>query len=193
MEDVTPKPILFNCWKHHQGFILQEIRKMGISGDLSQLKINLKKIGNSTTDLYTGQCSVEEITDFTLSVLDEKNIKEEKPYLKWISDTEEEYQTILFPDDSIWVFKIGIEEGKYVHIHPGRNVPHTVRAKANVLKTAIAVNLIALIEHQNPLHTETINKVREEIIHLDPIKFVTLNQELGRIIYDFAVKLEILN
>ncbi len=193
MEDVIPKPILFNCWKHHQGFILQEIRKMKMSGNLSRLKINLKKIGNSTTDLYTGQFSVKEITDYTISVLDQKNIREELNYQKWISENKQEYQSILYPDDSIWVFKIGIEEGKYVHIHPGRNVPHTVRTKANVLKTAIAVNLMALIDQQNPLNIETINRVRKEIIDLDPIKFVTFNQELGRIIYDFALKLEILN
>jgi len=189
MENFIPKPILFNCWKHHQEFIMGEIRKMKVSKDLSVLKDQLKKIGDSTTDLYVGHLNLDRIATTALSFLEQKNIINKEAYLKWIKESSEEYRTVPFPDESVWVFKIGIEEGKYVHIHPGRKVPHTLRAKANVLKTAIAVNAKAFLDQSNPLDIELINWVRKDLINLDPIKFVTLNQELGRIIYDFAIKL----
>ncbi len=189
MDNCMPEPILFNCWKHHQNFILDEIRKVGVSRDLYQLKTSLKLIGDSTTDLYIGTMSLDSIATFTDSFLREHQMVDKDSYLSWVNESTEQYKTIPFPDESVWVFKIGIEPGKYVHIHPGRNAPHTVRAKANVLKTAIAVNTKAMIDQSNPLLVETVNSVREELINLDPIKFVTLNQELGRLIYHFAVKL----
>ncbi len=189
IDNCIPDPILFNCWKHHQDFILQQIRKIGNLADLDHLRTSLKLIGDSTTDLYIGSMDLEQIAAFILSFLDENNLKTHRDYLAWINESPDQYKTIPFPDKSVWVLKIGIEPGKYVHIHPGRNVPHTIRAKANVLKTAIAVNAKAAIERCNPLRLESINTVREELIHLDPIKFVTMNQELGRLIYHFAVKL----
>jgi hypothetical protein len=189
MGNFMPEPVLFNCWKHHQGFIMCEIGKMEDSDDLSDLKNHLKKIGDSTTDLYVGKLNLEHIAAATLSFLDQNKIKHEKAYLEWIKESPDEYKTSPFPDGSVWVFKIGLEKGRYVHIHPGRRVPHTIRTKANVLKTAIAVNAKSVIDGSNPLDIESINQVRKDMINLDPIKFVTMNQELGRVIYDFAMKL----
>ena len=187
MDNCMPEPILFNCWKHHQEFILKEIRKIGAKADLQRLRTSLKQIGDSTTDLYIGSMNLEQIGAFILSFLEEYNLMTQGDYLGWINESPDLYKTLPFPDQSIWVLKIGIEPGRYVHIHPGRNVPLTIRAKANVLKTAIAVNAKALIDQSNPLGIESVNTVREELIHLDPIKFVTLNQELGRLIYHFAL------
>ena len=107
---------------------------------------------------------------------------------RWVRGSNEEYRTETFPDGSVWVFRTGFEKGKYVHIHPGRNVPLTTRVKANVLKTAIAVNALAIIHGGNPLDPVNINHVRREFLRLEPIRFVTLNHELGRMIYQFAVK-----
>lgn len=189
MENRMPEPILFNCWKHHQQFIVDEIMKINNHSDLYTLRAGLKLIGDSTTDLYVGSMNLDQISAFTHSFLNKNKLANEALYLSWIRDSSDQYITIPFPDQSVWVFKIGIEPGRYVHIHPGRNVPHTVRAKANVLKTAIAVNARAWLDQSNPLRIENINTVREELIHLDPIKFITMNQELGRLIYDFAIKL----
>lgn len=193
MDNCLPIPILFNCWKHHQDFILNEIRKLGVAQDLYGLQPILKLIGESTTDLYMGSMSPEEIAAFTGFFLRKNNLMDKDSYFTWIAESKDQYKTIPFPDESIWVLKNGIEPGRYVHIHPGRNVPYTIRTKANVLKTAIAANTKALIDQSNPLLVENVNKVRKDLINLDPIKFVTLNQELGRMIYHFAVKLGIIN
>lgn len=189
MDNQVPEPILFNCWKHHQDFILDEIRKLGSPSDLFSLQSNLRLVGDSTTDLYTGSMDLDQIAAFTLSFLKKEKLENEAEYLNWIRESSDQYKTLPFPDQCIWVLKIGIEPGRYVHIHPGRNVPNTVRAKANVLKTAIAVNAKAWLDQSNPLRIENINTIRTELIHLDPIKFITMNQELGRLIYDFANKL----
>jgi len=189
MDNRVPEPILFNCWKHHQEFILDEIRKLGSLSDLFTLQPNLRLIGDSTTDLYTGSMDLDQIATFTISFLKKDKLENEAEYLEWIRESSDSYKILPFPDQCIWVFKIGVEPGRHVHIHPGRNVPHTVRAKANVLKTAIAVNAKAWLDQSNPLRIENINAVREELIHLNPIKFVTMNQELGRLIYNFAIKL----
>jgi hypothetical protein len=132
---------------------------------------------------------LNQIAAFTISFLKKDKLENESEYLDWIRKSSDQYRILPFPDQCIWVFKIGVEPGRHVHIHPGRNVPHTVRAKANVLKTAIAVNAKAWLDESNPLRIENINTVREDLIRLEPIKFVTMNQELGRLIYDFAIKL----
>lgn len=187
-----PKPVLFNPWKHHQDYIIGQIRKFADPDELPSLSGHLNKIGESTTDLYVGPLGLEEIADLTLTVLEKLNLNNEESYLHWIRRSEGKYRTETFPDNSVWVFRIGYDEGRYVHIHPGRNVPFTLRVKANILKTAISVNARSLAEGGNPLDIKKINAVRREFIGLDPIKFVTLNHELGRMIYYFAVKIGIL-
>ena len=41
------------------------------------------------------------------------------------------------PDGSAWVLRQGEEGGRYVHVHPGRRTPPTLRVRATVLKTAV--------------------------------------------------------
>ncbi len=192
MDAAIPKPVLFNYWKHHQGFLINFVSNTSSDGDPSYLRSQLKKVGSSTTDLYTGDLAVDEIAGITQSLIAERKIDRESRYLQWIRQSEEEYQMLPFPDHSIWIFKIGTEEGRFVHIHPGRNVPHTIRVKANVLKTAIACCFVSLHENKNPLDIETINYARNTLIGLDPVRFITFNQELARIIHHFSLKLKLL-
>lgn len=189
--EVIPEPFIFNYWKHHFGFLIEAIREMHLREDTFGLKQNLKKIGNSTTDLYTGEISISEITDYCFQYLGDFNLLGKTDYLDWINSSGTSYREVIFPDRSVWVFKKGTEPNRHIHIHPGRNAPHTTRVKANVLKTAITANLISLIEDTNPLHIKTVNRVRMEFIDLDPVKFITLNQELGRVINAFAEQLDI--
>lgn len=189
MEKCSPEPLLFNCWKHHEGFLLNIINMVKSLNDLEDLKEDLKKIGNSTTDLYTGKLSLLEISKTVLDYLLGKDLLKKEIYFTWIDESGEEYRTLEFPDHSIWVLRKGNEPGRHIHIHPGRNVSHTLRVKANVLKTAIAVNAISKIENCHPLDIELINRVREDFMNLSPTKFVTTNQELGRMIIKLAEKL----
>lgn len=153
----------------------------------------MKVIGNSTTDLYTGTMSISEISEYCLRKLRESDQFKKGDYHKWIKQNPENYQEMEFPDLSIWILKIGIEMDRYVHIHPGRNVPYTVRVKANVLKTAYLANLFAFKDHKSPMDINLINDLRKEILDLSPIKFVTMNHDLGKMIYLFGYNLGIFN
>jgi len=191
MEELVPKPILFNFWKHHLYFLLAEIKKKPDKNVIEFLKIQMRKIGNSTTDLYTGNMNITEIAEFCIAKLKKMHRFRKDTYLKWLNTSPEAYQQLNFPDGSVWILKIGIEEGRHIHIHPGRNVPHTLRVKANILKTAYLANLFAFEDNISPLDINLINRIRAEILGLSPIKFVTMNQDLGKVIYLFGENLDI--
>lgn len=193
MESPAPKPILFNFWKHHLLFLLNEIRTSATKIDPESLRSAMKKIGNSTTDLYTGSMSIPEISEFCKRKLMEDSRFEKDTYFKWIKQDPESYREMTFPDKSIWILKIGVEKERHIHIHPGRNVLHTVRVKANILKTAYLSNLFACRYEKSPMDIDLINSLRNDVLDLSPIKFVTMNHDLGKIIYLFGKNLGIFN
>jgi len=193
MESPVPKPILFNLWKHHLSFLLDEIKISRQKIDYETLKSRMKIIGNSTTDLYTGTMNISEISEFCIRKLKENHRFEKDTYITWIKQHPEAYREIVYPDLSIWVLKIGIEKDRHIHIHPGRNVPHSIRVKANILKTAYLANLFAFKDHRSPLDIDLINTLRNDVLGLTPIKFVTMNHDLGKIIYLFGHNLGIYN
>jgi hypothetical protein len=192
MEDLVPEPVLFNCWKHHYDFLLAEIQKQYAFLDKELLKKLIIKIGNSTTDLYTGSMEIPELVEFCVKRLKRLHRYRKDTYLTWLQGSPEEYQLMDFPDGSVWVLKIGTEEGRHIHIHPGRNVPHSIRVKAIILKTSWLVNLYALNGNRSPMDIDLINYVRNEILGLSPIKFVTMNHDLGKMIYLFGRDLKLL-
>ena len=167
-------------------FLLSEIRKKPDSSETEFLKDQMKKIGNSTTDLYTGNLNIREICDYCITKLKKIHRYRKDTYLKWLNTHSESYQLIDLPDTSVWILKIGIEKGRHIHIHPGRNVPHTIRVKANILKTAYLTNLFAMMNNISPMDIDLINQLRSEILGLSPIKFVTMNHDLGKMIYLFG-------
>jgi hypothetical protein len=191
MEDLVQKPILFNYWKHHMNFLLADIQKQYAENDITSLKTRIKKIGNSTTDLYTGNLDIPELVSYCMAGLKKIHRYRKDTYLNWLRQSPEEYQLMDFPDGSVWILKIGTEVGRYIHLHPGRNVPQTMRVKATILKTTYIVNLYALKEKISPLDINLINTIRNDILGLSPIKFVTLNQDLGKMIYLFGSNLGI--
>lgn len=193
MESPAPKPILFNFWKHHLFFLLDEIKISPQEIDFEALRSRMKTIGNSTTDLYTGTMNIPAISEFCIKKLKENHQFEKDRYKKWIKEHPESYRELAYPDLSIWVLKIGIEKDRYIHIHPGRNVQHTIRVKANILKTAYLANLFAFKNHLSPMDINLINALRNDVLGLSPIKFVTMNHELGKIIYLFGHNLGIYN
>jgi hypothetical protein len=192
MEDLVSKPILFNYWKHHMNFLLSDLQEQSVKNDISSLRLRMQKIGNSTTDLYTGKMNIPELVNYCIDALKKMHRYRKDIYLNWLREKAEEYKFMDFPDGSVWILKIGTEEGRYIHLHPGRNVPGTLRVKATILKTSYLVNLHALIENISPLDINLINTVRNDILGLSPIKFVTMNHDLGKMIYLFGSKLGIL-
>ncbi len=132
-----PPPINFNCWKHHAGFIKKQIESVKETRDLDQLKVYLLKIGESQMDLYFGEYSPVNISTQILDYLHRNKIFSPDLYKDWLSKDGKGYQLVELKDKSVWTLRIGENLERYIHIHPGRYSPLTVRVKATTLKTAI--------------------------------------------------------
>ena len=137
--------------------------------------------------------NIPEISEFCIKSLKENHRFDKLDYINWIKQNPDLYREINLPDHSIWILKIGTVKDRHIHIHPGRNVPYTVRVKANILKTAYLANLFAMKNHQSPMNIDLINTLRNDVLGLSPIKFITMNHELGRMIYLFANNLGMIN
>jgi hypothetical protein len=182
MDSLIPKPVLLNCWKHHLGYIIDQIRSYSNDGVPEKLKTDLLNIGNSTTDLYTGKISPDEAGYSAIRFLKKSGKYEMVKYKKWIRESEKEYRCEKFPDNSVWIFKLGNDRERYIHIHPGRYVPETLRVKASVLKISIASMIEARIHHFNPMSLECINHVRKTYLDLSPVKNIRKDSELYKIL-----------
>ncbi|GAB3826437.1 hypothetical protein GCM10028895_37440 [Pontibacter rugosus] len=142
------------------------------------LRDALRTIGSSQLDLYLGSLTPEQIAEETILYLQERQLLQPKAYLSYLGTSG--YQLLPLSDGSNWTLRWGLAEGRYVHLHPGRYALHTLRVKANHLKTAIAAS-IACSKYSQPAHVGLLNQVRAEWLELPPIKSYTSEKGLGSI------------
>jgi len=183
-----PPPINFNCWKHHAGFIKKQIESVKEIKELEELKGYLLKIGESQMDLYLGRFSPSDISEQILSALHRIKIFESEQYKSRLSKDGKDYQLVELKDKSIWTLRLGENSERYVHIHPGRYSPHTIRVKATTLKTAILVLSSEKISEIKTLETQTINQIRKKYLDEPPLKSLSKASGLGRLIDLFHKK-----
>ncbi len=176
-------PITFNCWKHHAGFIKKQIefyRNEKIS--VEELQKTLLVIGESQMDLYVGELSPQKICDEIVSELISVGVLAFEEYKKWLFEKGNKYKLIEISDNSVWTLRLGKQEERYVHIHPGRYSPVTLRVKALTLKTAIAVLIINYEKNIPIIDTLKINEIRKKILNSPPVKKVSSNSAVVRVI-----------
>ena len=152
--------ILFNALKHHLGYIQTFIQ----NNDLERAKEQLLSIGASQMDLYVGELSVQDIENQIVEHLDKNNILDKMLFENFIQ-TQKDFFEITLSDASRWTLRIGNDATHYVHIHPSRYSPHTIRVRAGILKTAIGLELLKIKNY----NTLIINTLRIEL-GLSPIK-----------------------
>jgi len=177
-----PPPINFNCWKHHAGFIKKQIESIREVRDLEELKNYLLKIGESQMDLYFGRFSLTEISEQILSTLHQNKKVESEQYKNWLTKDGKDFQLIELRDKSIWTLRLGDDAERYVHIHPGRYSPNTVRVKAITLKTAILVLCSEKIGEIKTIETQTINQIRKKYLDEPPLKSFSSASGLRRLV-----------
>ncbi len=177
-----PLPIKFNCWKHHALFIKKELKSIKSEAQINQLQSKLLKIGESQMDLYYGLYSPIEIANYIIKHLASISIKSNKEYKNWLCKDGSEYQKITLKDKSIWTLRPGDEEKRFVHIHPGRYSPDTVRVKALTLKTAICFFAFAKIKSVTEFDIDLINEARKICLNASPLKSVNREAGLGKLI-----------
>lgn len=175
-------PVNFNCWKHHAGFIKEQILATRSEQDLKELSNYLLKIGESQMDIYIGNNSPKEISTQIIKQLKSKNLFEHKNYKKWIIEDENRYHKLTISDNSTWILRLGEDNEKYVHIHPGRYSPQTIRVKATTLKTAIMISCCQHIGELKVVDTESVNNIRLNYLNEPPLKSLAIAGGIRRLV-----------
>jgi hypothetical protein len=189
---IIPEPVLFNAWKHHLGFIAGQISTYRSYDQLAGLKQNLLNVGNSTTDLYTGSITPADAAHIAIGMVEAKGKLDPVDYPAWIRASTRHYRTVNYPDSSNWVFRIGVDPGRFIHIHPGRVGSHTQRVKASILKTVIGTMVLSQIFHVPPASLTLMNEARHILLNKSPLKSLRKDGEMDKLIRLFIRKLEAL-
>lgn len=165
----VPENILFNALKHHRGYIHQQI-ETATSATLPDL---LKKLGSSQMDIYYGYLSTEGLFE---EVLTHIPAADEAAYLGWLNGS---FKEITLSDTSRWILLEGNVPGQYIHLHPARYSPESMRVKAPILKTAIA----CMVCHPGLVHPDLsmVNHIRRTILDLSPVKDLAQCQHLWQV------------
>jgi hypothetical protein len=162
-----PEPFLFNPMKHHLGFI-KDFVNFHIDNtitDIQSLTKDIRHVGRSVMDIYTGLLSIGSICTEAEELLTKKNITGREAYSVWTGTMESSFRTISLSDDSQWTLKYHDNPLRYMHIFPARNSRHTFRVKANTLKSALIYNIII---GKDLVTGDDLNKVRP-LLGLSPV------------------------
>lgn len=164
---VTAENILFNALKHHRGYICEQLRQ----ADVTTLPAMLKVLGNSQMDVYYGELDLKALFTEVMAIA----AKDEASYISWLK-ANGGYVEITLSDTSRWILLPGTVPGQYIHLHPARYSPHSLRVKATVLKTAMAV----IVSGAKP-DLETLNYIRVSMLQLSPVKDLEQCEHLWKV------------
>ena len=162
-ETDIPFPIRFNPFKHHRNYILEILK-----GASSEAIINLlDPICNNYIDIYTGKMISGEIGNAVISILKSNGALSKDDFTHWIT-TKNGYRQIKLEDQSEWVIRKSNETERYIHIHPVRIGPFSIRFKGSTLKTAYQLKT-SFAGCKETISLEKVNRIRMQI-GLSPIK-----------------------
>jgi hypothetical protein len=185
-----PIPVLFNCWKHHLGFIKERIQGIRPVREyfLEDILSHLLTIGESQMDLYLGGLSPTEIAGQVIKKINKFGVYLFVDYEAWVTNEGKDYKLITLSDKTIWTLRIGLDKERYIHIHPARNTFNTIRVRAMTLKTAILVLSWVKINGGVINDLTIINKVRKNYLSEPPVKNLSINKGLRKLFSIFDEK-----
>jgi hypothetical protein len=184
----VPLPINFNCWKHHAGFIIEQTDTIKSESEIEELKMRLLKIGESQMDLYYGKLSPSKISKHVIDSLKNKKLLSPEQYNTWLNNEGKGYKLLELPDKSLWTLRFSKSPDRYVHIHPGRYSPLTIRVKSTTLKTAILVFCFKQIDGVSRIDIEEVNYLRKKYLNESPLKSLSKASGLIKLIDLFRLK-----
>ena len=164
-----PGPFLFNPLKHHLGFIKEfTILKSEdeSNSDTKNIIRELKHLGTSVMDVYSGSLSIKEICKEVEAVLDQRKIVNRAQFSLWTGTNMNDFRILSLTDGSQWTMKYHDNNLRYVHFFPARNSQHTFRVKSNTLKSAL---LYYILIGKDFITGDDLNKVRA-LLFLSPVK-----------------------
>jgi hypothetical protein len=159
-----PEPILFNPLKHHLGYLREYIyQKTEGSQACDQKSIikELKHLGTSVMDVYTGSLPVNEICNEVVLFFQEKELSQSASFSGWIGTGMKDFRII-----SLWTLKYYENRLRFVHIFPARESRHTFRVKSNTLKSAL---LYCILVGKDFITGDDLNRIRP-LLGLSPIR-----------------------
>jgi hypothetical protein len=125
-------------------------------------------VGTKLMDLYHGPFSPREIGEKVLADLKRGRRDTPEAFRAWV-EAAGGYRVTEFPEDtSRWVLRHA-QEDQFVHVHPARYSPFTVRVRANVLTTAVMALAYAGVHGGDPLDRKVVNAVRRDHLGLAPV------------------------
>jgi hypothetical protein len=179
--DHIPPPLLFNPLKHHLGFIREYISEnLNTEKKIKNLSVikDLKHIGGSLMDIYYGDLSPEDVILEILKFLEDNHLIKKDHFVKWAGRDPKDLRTIKLSDDSEWVLKSFNNEIRYVHPFPARYSLHSLRVKANSIRSAV---LYMIFIGKDFITEEDLNIARS-VSGLSPIKNLTDAEAITKMI-----------
>jgi hypothetical protein len=174
-----PVPVTFNPHKHHFGFLMHQIdcwRKT----DWAKVEKELQLIGGNLLDLYTGNLTVEKICMECINSFRNKNITTPDKLHEWLAPRE--FSKTELSDHSVWVIKEGIDRERFLHIHPAKNSPFSIRVRATTLKTVLALKIQRVeFSGNSQSNLSHVNQIRTKYLDLSPIKSLERGKGILRI------------
>jgi len=186
LNDELPKPIAFNCWKHHLGFVNGFLQNQtNYTKSDAFIREVIQFIGTSQFDFYIGNQTPMSIANEILSILEKDNTLALSDYTNWLTLEGADYRCVSISDGSNWTLRLG-QGDRYVHIHPSRHSKKTVRVKSSSLKSVYAF-LFHYGVSDAEISIEKINFVRNRLAKLPVLKPNSPLAAITRIIKLFCV------
>jgi hypothetical protein len=171
-------PITFNPHKHHLGFLQNQLI-IWQNQECHIVNNELLCIGNNLIDLYYGRLSVDDILNESHKFFKKTGISNSGKLEQWLHPFE--YRKIILSDKSLWIIKKGTDSKRFIHIHPAKNSPFSVRVRATTLKTVIALKIQSDIDKEDTIHLDTVNRIRTTYLGLSPIKNLERGKGISRL------------
>ena len=164
-----PEPILFNPLKHHLGFIREFIfLKSETDSDPNKIILikELKHIGTSVMDIYSGPLSINNVCNEVMIFLENNALLGRELFGRFTGTRMNDFRIISLSDHSQWTIKYQDNIQRFVHLFPARGSQHTFRVKSNTLKSAL---LYFILIGKDFITSDDLNKVRP-LLGLSPIR-----------------------
>ncbi|MHC1702299.1 MAG: hypothetical protein AB9846_00195 [Tenuifilaceae bacterium] len=165
---LLPEPVALNCWKHHLGNIKSHLVSDSLL-DINKLQESISSIGDSILDLYIGNLDCFNISHQVLNHKDLVINSGVIDYRSWLTNGGKEFKCVLLSDGSSWTLRLGNDLERYIHIHPSRYSPYTIRLRGSTLKTSIAYLLQFGFDFED-FTVEKVNMARQNFTNLPPLK-----------------------
>ncbi|MBN9121053.1 MAG: hypothetical protein J0I06_18195 [Planctomycetes bacterium] len=114
-------------------------------------------------------------------VLKARGAFEFEPLAKYLA-AQGAYVLFELPDGSKWTVRLGPSDGRYVHLHPGRWVPHTMRVQANTLRSAVMAHAHAKLLGAGASDLAVVNEARKHYLNMLPLRELSGAGGLGAVI-----------